>query len=777
MALCPGLPAQQQDLREAARLDQEGKCDEAEPYYQKALASGPPSAALLNNAGNHYLICGQPAKAQPYFEQLLKADPAHPNANLQLARIATDQQQGAKALEYLARVNDSGPAVGLLRAEALHWSGKRAEAAALLDNLEKSANGDARVLFTLGLTCARVGLYDRAETAFSAVLLRHPGNFDALLNLGRAAARAERYERAQSALEAALKVRPGDVDALFELGLAYAARQDSSRAVFLLAQARQKAPRRPDILLALARAAEDAEYYGDSALAFDEYLELEPGDDTARRDCARVCARTESRREEGLRELASYIAKHPDDPRARYDLAQLIWEAESAKALDQLAVAVRLDPQFAAAHVLRAWLLHRLGHAPEAVEHLETAIKIHPGDLRALDQLGLAYLTLDKPSESEKVLRRALAISSEDPEVLLHLGRALMALDRSDEAASYLGKYQEVRPAAVRTPRAEAGMIELASLPAAERRKRQIDRFRQMAGSRPDDPELQLHLADLLLADGRVEDALREFRGLLTKNLDSETREKAGRSLLAAEQYELAREFLEPAAAERASARLDLALAVFHTAGPEPALQTLEETRETDQTGDYFLVKARILDAAGRAEEAGRVLQQGLRATTTRPEVARQAAILLVRHDRNAEALDLLGRAMESAPENAALMLTKAIVLALMNQDGDSEKEIRQIQSRWPEWDQPYLVQGLLLERQGQPNEATQEIQTAMALGSEAWAARCALERLAGSASSKEPRRTPGSPAVAESNPGSECACAKGLYELLVGGCNGSGAR
>lgn len=754
LALAPRALAQEQALREAARLDSEGKCDEAEPYYQRALASGPPSPALLNNVGNHYLVCGQPEKARAYFERLLKADPAHVNANLQLARIATDQKQGAKALEHLARVKDSGPAVSLLRAEASHWAGKQSAALAILDNLEKKAGGDPRVLFTLGLSCARIGLFDRAEAAFNAVLLKIPGNLDVLLNLGRAAARAEHYERAQSALEAALKLRPGDADALFELGLVHAARQDSSRAVFLLAQARKKAPKRPDILLALARAAEDAEYYGDSALAFDEYLELRPGDDTARRDRARVCGRTETRREEGLKELASYIERHPDDPRAHYDLAHLTWETAPEEALGQLAAAVRLDAEFAAAHVSRAWLLHRLGRTEEAVPHLETAIRIHPDSPRALDLLGLVYLTLDRPAEAEKLLRRSLAITPEEPEVLLHLGRTLMALEREEEAQRFLEKFRKVRPPQGRAVGREAAMIELASLPPAERRRREIERFREMSDSRPDEAEFQLHLADLLLADGRTEEAVVEFRDLLTKNANSEIREKAGKSLLLAEQYELAREFLERAAAERPSALLDLGLALFFTAGPEQALKAIEEVPEGDQAGDYLLMKARILDASGQTAEADRVLREGLRYTTTRPELARQAALLLVRHDHKTDALDFLNRAIESTPGSADLLLMKAIVLGLMDLDAGSEKTLRQVESRWPEWDRPYLVHGLLLERRQQPEQARQKIRTAIALGSADLAARCALARLSSAAA-----------------PDSNCKCVEGLYELLFPAC------
>src|SRR5712692_8280865 len=110
--------AQDQALREAARLDADQKCDEAERQYQEVLAKAPRSPALWNNLGNHYLVCGEPKKARDYFEQVLRANPMHANANLQMARIAVDQKQGARALEYLARVKDAEPAVRLLDAEA-----------------------------------------------------------------------------------------------------------------------------------------------------------------------------------------------------------------------------------------------------------------------------------------------------------------------------------------------------------------------------------------------------------------------------------------------------------------------------------------------------------------------------------------------------------------------------------------------------------------------------------------------------------------------------------
>ena len=160
-------------MREAARLDSEGKCDESEPYYRMALAADA-SPGLLNNAANHYLLCSRPEQARLYFERLIKINPTHSNANLQLARLAANDKQGEKALAYLAHVNGAEPAVRLLRAEALHWAGKREAALAAMNALVREAGSDPRTLFTLGAAFAGLGRYDRAEETFHAALVQQP---------------------------------------------------------------------------------------------------------------------------------------------------------------------------------------------------------------------------------------------------------------------------------------------------------------------------------------------------------------------------------------------------------------------------------------------------------------------------------------------------------------------------------------------------------------------------------------------------------------------------
>ena len=91
---------------------------------QRCSPLGAASTALLNNAGNHYVICGHPEEAEALFSRLVKLNPQHVNANVQLARIALQRRDGPRALEFLARIPEETPPLQLIRAEALEYTGQ-----------------------------------------------------------------------------------------------------------------------------------------------------------------------------------------------------------------------------------------------------------------------------------------------------------------------------------------------------------------------------------------------------------------------------------------------------------------------------------------------------------------------------------------------------------------------------------------------------------------------------------------------------------------------------
>jgi tetratricopeptide (TPR) repeat protein len=297
-------------------------------------------------------------------------------------------------------------------------------------------------------------------------------------------------------------------------------------------------------------------------------------------------------------------------------------------------------------------------------------------------------------------------------------------------------------------------MFELATMSLAQRTQLQIKRLREDARTHPSDPELSLHLAGLLLANGQTEEAIAVYGELLTRNADSSIWERAGKTLARAGQYQLARDFLKRATADLPKTRLDLAIAVYFTDGAQQALQVMEEVSEKERDGDYLLMKARMLDAAGRSDAAETSLQEGMQRASTRADVAQQAALLLTRWNRFEEALRILGGASRSDPDNPDLMLTQAIILALMERTQDAEHTLKQIESRWPEWDRAYAAHGLLLESTGHTSEARRKLQMASVLGSKEVVTNCALARLGG-----------------VSDLDARCACVTGLRDLLVPAC------
>jgi tetratricopeptide (TPR) repeat protein len=261
-------------------------------------------------------------------------------------------------------------------------------------------------------------------------------------------------------------------------------------------------------------------------------------------------------------------------------------------------------------------------------------------------------------------------------------------------------------------------------------------------------------LALLLLAEGNQEDANHELHELLRLNAPADLCRRAGAALVEAGQYALAREFLERAAASLPAARLDLAIAVFFTAGATQALEALGPSPEGELAGDYLLLKARLLDAAGQSAAARQALDQGLRFSVSRPQVAEQAALLLLRSARQQEALDLLARAILASPGVPDLLLLRALALGQSGRRAEAEKALAEIEARWPEWDRPYLAHALLLERADRPTRARRAFQTVLALDPHSLAARCGVARITSAAA-----------------PDSRCSCLAQFDELLFPSC------
>ncbi len=723
-ALAAELRAHPDDVRSlmlmAIALDQQQRFGDAEPYYQRALRLAPSVPALLNNAGNHYVAMARPADARRMFEKVVALEPDHANANLQLARLAAAEKHGAEVIRRLDRLpaSDQGiPAVRLLRARALAWAGRKDASAAILRELESAPARDERLDFSLGLAWADNKMYDEAETAFSRALASAPADRDILYNLGLAAIGARHFERATQVLDAAIRQKPDDVDALYALARSYAEAGNNEMALMPLVAARKVAPKRADVLEFIGHVSDALGYYGDAVSAYDDYLTIRPDNDVVRRERA-FCLVRVNRLEEGIGDLQAYVAKHPKDPAGLFQLAL----AESVKSPEQaftrLNQALALKPDYIAALFSRGSIHLTLNRPAEAIQDLRRVLEKDPDNVRALDRIGQAYLYLDQPEPAVKLLARAAELAPSDPKVLTHYAQALRSTNRLDEARAVMAKFRQLPEEVHRLPL--GGVLDFLSLPPAEQRERYFERLQKSAQFNAGNPDLQVRLGNELLARGRTAEALEAYRRARALDPDPKRAAAIGKTLVGAEQWAGAREFLEPASgAASIDARLDLVIALFHSAGAQAGLAELDRIDAADRNGDYFLVRAQVLDRLGKFDDAVAALNAGFRAAPSRPDLYFEAANFLMRHERYREAADLLDQAVRAAPDVPELRLSRAIVWELTRRTEDALRELAAIRLRWPEWSRTYVTEGIILNVDRKPEQARQALETAVALGAD----------------------------------------------------------
>ena len=214
-----------------------------------------------------------------------------------------------------------------------------------------------------------------------------------------------------------------------------------------------------------------------------------------------------------------------------------------------------------------------------------------------------------------------------------------------------------------------AGLVEFLSLSPEEQYARYRAGVERTIQSNPANPEAQVQYLKLCLEDGKMDQAAAVSRQIIELKPSAGVLADTAAALLAAEQYSLAKNFLEQALAATGpwpDLTLDLAIASFHVMGAQAGLEQMNRIPEAQRSGDYYLARAQMLDAAGRPADAVAAVNQALGKAPSRPELYRQATLFLIRNHRLPEALQVSDEAARILPENPEILLLKANTLELV---------------------------------------------------------------------------------------------------------------
>ncbi len=700
-------------------LDARKEFAEADARYRKAMAAAPRSAPVLGRYANHLLAAGDEKGARDAFERVVAMDPGDAYANLALGRMELKNKGEAhakQALRYLDRLpaglRDS-PEAAVPRLIALDRAGDTAAAGALFVQLSNATQSDPKLSSSIGWTLARAEQFVQAETFLTHALAGNPSDSQLLYDLGVVALYAQHYDRAREVLEKVAHQQPRNADALYSLAFAYSSLKQPEAALRLLAEAAKVAPQRADVQRLIAVTTGELQANEDSAAAWDRYAALAPHDDTARRE--RGFARIHMHQfDAGIADLEWYIARHPNDPVGYYELGLAQSTNDPTKGLSSLDKALQLKPDFVEARSARGALFYLQGNPQAAVPDLEAAAKSQPDNGLILDRLGQAYRALDRLDDSIRALRRAAQLAPDEPAIVLHLANALSEAGADSESETLLGRYRQMRP--TQAPR---DLMRYLSLSPEQQRADYRARVEKAVRDNPGDANAQLHYLKLSLEEGQTSQALATARIMASLKANPAILADAGRALLEARQYAMAREFLRKAASANPAAGLELPLAIatFHSSGANDGLKQMEGMPESARRADYYLALAQMQDAAGKNADALVAIDRALRAAPDRIEIYWQKVVFLKDSGHVEDALGLLDRAGKSLPREPSIPVLRAALLESNGRTEQARQLLDDTQRHWPEVPAVWVAEGLILAAHGSPEPARHALETAVSLG------------------------------------------------------------
>jgi tetratricopeptide (TPR) repeat protein len=215
-----------QTIADALALHRQGRLDEAEKLYARALKAQRGNFDALHLLGmlNHQR--GKPGEAYRLIGAALKVQPRSADALSNLALVLHAMKRSAEALASL----DKALAVAPGHADALNSRGnilldlnRPEEALAMFDAVLTAAPRHLQALVNRGNALTDLGRPEQALADYDAALALAPGHPLALYNRGNALHALGREQEAIAAYDAALRAAPGHAKSWLNRGLTLAA--------------------------------------------------------------------------------------------------------------------------------------------------------------------------------------------------------------------------------------------------------------------------------------------------------------------------------------------------------------------------------------------------------------------------------------------------------------------------------------------------------------------------------------------------------------------------
>jgi tetratricopeptide (TPR) repeat protein len=413
--------------------------DAAVEAVDKALSLEPEKKeAYLKRFSENMAEVAEPDQALQSLGQLTAYQEGDPAARFAYARMAFFFKRYDETLEELAPLIDAEPdneEYLVLKADTLQRLGRSDEALELIADAASQEGASQDLRFTHGKLLGENGRTEEAREIFESIQADAPENRDALFALGLLALEEQDGALAKSYFSELLKVGDPSYQAPYFMGLAEEMLGNTDAAMVWFASVPLRSNRfdmaqenyinllveSGELKKARQHLSELRKEIPEQAL---QYTLYEAG-----------LLREEGEKQAAFDLLTKAIKQYPQNEQVRYSRAMI---AESMDRLDVLEQDLRWilerDPNNAQAlNALGYTLTDRTDRHQEALDMINRALELQPGDPFYLDSLGWVYYRLGDLEKAERYLRQALEVQP-DAEFIAHLGEVLWERGKQQEA-------------------------------------------------------------------------------------------------------------------------------------------------------------------------------------------------------------------------------------------------------------------------------------------------------------------------------------------------------
>jgi tetratricopeptide (TPR) repeat protein len=255
-----------------------GDAKMAERMCRQALDAFPRDANLLCLLGASMLKQNRAKEAEHTLSRAVRMYPGFARAHETLADALIMQgklPEGLDALDRAAELEPGNASVRFKRGKVLDGLGRDDEASKQFEESFKLT--PYRENLVRGLRVQRMGNVREAERIYRDVLLRDPGNVDALRLLAGVAMRAKQWGDAEVILEKALDKAPDFVQGWMDLGLARQEQDRTDDALEAYGHAMRLEPDQPKAYSAAATTNAMAGRHDEALRLYDEALKRKAG--------------------------------------------------------------------------------------------------------------------------------------------------------------------------------------------------------------------------------------------------------------------------------------------------------------------------------------------------------------------------------------------------------------------------------------------------------------------------------------------------------------------